>query len=318
MASRMAAQTNSGGAAIPSLNRRNVLKVTSALLAAGMARFARASDKKGFSIALGGGAARGIAHIPVLEALDELGVTPTMIAGTSMGSIIGACYASGISGQDIRAFAVDLLSSRMTTLRRLFPGNPLSWTSIFANDNSAALAPEALMSAVLPESVPVTFEELNIPMRIVTVDFYAEDQFVIDAGPLHKAIGASSSLPVFLSPVEWDDRVLIDGGFVNPTPFDILDDQPGYIVAVDVTGNGNRATGEPPGALDTWIGSSQIALHSLVNERLKRIQPDLLVRPEVSDIASMDFHRVEEILAIAEPAKEQVKRDLGALLEQAG
>ncbi|MEM9104992.1 MAG: patatin-like phospholipase family protein [Pseudomonadota bacterium] len=318
MASKMAVQTNSGSAATHGLNRRNVLKVASALLAAGTARFARAADKKGFSIALGGGAARGIAHIPVLEALDELGVTPTVIAGTSMGSIIGACYASGMSGQDIRAFAVDLLSSRMKTLRRLFPGNPLSWTSIFAGDNSAALAPEALMSVALPENVPVTFEELVIPMRIVTADFYAEEQFIIDSGPLHKAIGASSSLPVFLSPVQWDDRVLIDGGFVNPTPFDILDDQPGYIVAVDVTGNGNRETGEIPGALETWIGSSQIALHSLVNERLERIEPDLLIRPEVSDIASMDFHRVEEILAIAEPAREQVKQTLGALLEKGG
>ena len=318
MGFKMDVRTGNGVSRTHPVKRRSFLQAVSAVLAAGTAGSARAAEKTGFSIALGGGAARGLAHIPVLEALDELGVTPSLIAGTSMGAILGACYASGMTGADIRAFVRDLLSSRMTTLSRLFPGNPLSWSSIFARDNSAALAPEALMSVVLPDIVPETFAELLIPMRIVTADFYREDQFVIDAGPLHKAIGASSALPVFLSPVQWDDRVLIDGGFVNPTPFDILDDQPGYIVAVDVTGNGSQGGGEIPGALDTWIGSSQIALHSLVNERLKRIRPDLLIRPPVSDIASMDFHRVDEVLAIAGPAKERVKRELGELLERAG
>ncbi len=298
--------------------RRTFLKAASALLAAGTAGSARASGQKGFSIALGGGAARGIAHIPVLEAVDELGVTPSMIAGTSMGAVVGAAYASGMSGLEIRDFARDVLSNRMNTLRRLFPGNPVSWASLFALGNAAALDPEVLMSVALPERVPDTFAELAIPMRIVTADFYAEDQFVIDAGPLHKAIGASSALPVFLSPVEWGDRVLIDGGFVNPTPFDILEDQPGYIVAVDVTGNGNRETGEIPGGLDTWIGSSQIALHSLVNERLKRIEPDLLIRPEISAYSSMDFHLVDEILAIGDAEKERAKRALGTLLDSAG
>lgn len=155
-------------------------------------------------------------------------------------------------------------------------------------------------------------------MRIVTTDFHSQEQFVIDAGPLHMAIGASAALPVFLSPVQWGDRVLIDGGFVNPTPFDILADQRGYIVAVDVTGAGNREPGTMPGALETWIGSSQIALHSLVNERLKRIEPDLLIRPDVGAFSSMEFHRIDAILSEVETKKEQVKRELGDLLESAG
>mgnify|MGYP000288900776 FL=1 len=158
-----------------------------------------------------------------------------MIAGTSMGAIIGAMYASGMAGLEIRAFAIDLLSSRLNTLRRLFPGNPGNWTSVFAMGNSAALDPEVLMSAILPDTVPDDFSGLRTPMRIVTADFYREEEFVIDDGPLKKAIGASAALPVLLSPVRWRDRVLIDGGFVNPTPFDILSDQPGFVIAVDVT-----------------------------------------------------------------------------------
>lgn len=300
------------------MDRRTFLKATSATVVAGQTSVALGSDRSSFSVAFGGGAARGLAHIPVVEALDELGITPSMIAGTSMGAIVGAAYASGMSGREIREFALELLSSRLNTLRRLLPGNPTTWASLFSFDRTSVLQPETLMSVALPDDIPATFSELAIPLRIVAADFYRQEDVVIEEGPLHKAIGASAALPVFLAPVRWEDRLLIDGGFVNPTPFDILADQPGVVVAVDVTGNGLRETGREPSALETWMGSSQIALHSLVNERLKRIQPDLLVRPEVSRFASMEFHRIGEILAIAEQVKDQVKRDLGDLLDQDG
>jgi NTE family protein len=300
------------------LDRRDFLKAAAIALAVGTERDALASTETNFSIALGGGAARGLAHIPVIEALDELGVRPSMIAGTSMGAIIGASYASGLSGRDVRLYARELLSSRLTTIRRLFPGNPANWSSIFSLGNSAVLDAETLMDAVLPDSVPHSFADLKIPMRIVTADFYRREEFVISNGALHKAIGASAALPVLLAPVEWHDRVLIDGGFVNPTPFDILADQTGPVIAVDVTGNGGENTGPIPGALDTWVGSSQIALHSLVNERLKRIQPDLLIRPDVGSFGSMEFHRIDEILAIGETQKETAKREIGRLLDSPG
>jgi NTE family protein len=301
-----------------SVDRRVFLSVAATALAAGAGSAAKASTERHFAIALGGGAARGLAHIPILEALDELGATPYMIAGTSMGAIIGAAYASGLSGRDIREFARELLSSRLGTIRRLFPENAASWTSVFSLGNSAVLDAETLMATTLPEAVPASFSDLKIPMRIVTADFYRQEEFVISTGPLHRAIGASAALPVLLAPVEWEGRVLIDGGFVNPTPFDILSDQDGPVVAVDVTGNGNDSLGPVPGALDTWIGSSQIALHSLVNERLKRIQPDLLIRPNVGEFGSMEFHRIDEILAVGEAQKEMTKRELGRLLDSRG
>jgi NTE family protein len=299
------------------VDRRVFMKAAATALAAGTGSRAKASEAN-FAIALGGGAARGLAHIPVIEALDELGIAPSMIAGTSMGAIIGAAYASGLSGREIREFAREVLSSRLNTVRRLFPGNPASWASVFSLGNSAVLDAETLMAVTLPDAVPESFSGLKIPMRIVTADFYRQEEFVISAGPLHKAIGASAALPVLLAPVDWDGRVLIDGGFVNPTPFDILSDQGGPVVAVDVTGNGSESVGPIPGAIDTWIGSSQIALHSLVNERLRRIQPDLLIRPEVGVFGTMEFHRIDEILAVAEGQKETVKRELGRLLDSPG
>lgn len=316
MGSRMAAPTDKRLRSSGTIDRRDFLKATAATtILTGRASSARASSAKGFSIALGGGAARGLAHIPVLQVLDELGVVPSMISGTSMGAIIGAVYASGVPASEIRSLALDLLSSRLTTLRRLFPVRSSNWTSILALDNSAALDPEKLMSAILPSSVPATFEGLKIPMRIVTTDFYRKEEFVISSGPLYKAIGASAALPVFLSPVQWDERILIDGGFVNPTPFDILEGQNEAVIAVDVTGEGKATTGEVPGALDTWVGSSHIAFHSLVNERLKRIEPDLLIRPDISAFSTTDFHRVNEILTVADQVRDQVKRQLSELLD---
>jgi NTE family protein len=270
----------------------------------------------GIGLALGGGAARGLAHIVVLEAFDELGVRPAIISGTSMGAIIGACYAAGIPASDIRDYATDFFATRLAAIRRMFPGDPSSWGSIFSFRNTALLSPENLMDAVLPPEVPAKFGDLQTPLQVVATDFHREDQYVISAGSIRPAVGASSALPVLLAPVRLDGRVLIDGGFVNPTPFDIIGKRAAGIVAVDVTGNGLRSPGDMPGAIESWIGASQIALHSLVNERLKRIRPDVLIRPDVGSFASMDFHRIDEILAAAERSREMAKRQISALVER--
>ena len=294
------------------INRRGLL----AGAAAGLATAGRTSAASSgeFSIALGGGAARGLAHIVVLESLDELGVKPAMISATSMGSIIGASYASGMSGREIREYAIELFSNRINTLRHLFPNEISRWGSIFSGSGSALLDPEEVMSTALPDQVPETFAELKTEMRIVTTDFATAEELVLSEGPLPKAIGASSALPVILAPVRWGDRLLIDGGFVNPTPFDIVSDRPGPVIAVDVTGNGEPAAGTLPGPIDVWIGSFQIALHSLVNERLKRVTPNLLIRPDVTGFGSMEFHRIEDILASADADKDKIKRELEGVI----
>jgi NTE family protein len=268
------------------------------------------------ALALGGGAAKGLAHIPVLEALDDLGIKPRKIAGTSMGAIIGACYASGMSGRDLRAFAIELFEERLELIRRVFT-EAESWSSIFSISSPAIIAPETVFSAVLPDTLPETFEELDIPLCVVATDFHAQSQVVIDKGALMPAVGASSALPVLLTPVQIDGRVLIDGGFVNPTAFDIIRGAAQFTVAVDVTGKQMQADTSVPGSLDTWIGASQIVLHSLVAEKLKHEVPDLLLRPDISAFHSFDFYKIEEILAASEPIKDEVKRGVERLLARA-
>ncbi len=269
-------------------------------------------------LALGGGAARGYAHIPVLEALDELGVRPTLIAGTSIGAILGAAYASGMTGTEIRAFTTELFSKRTELMRRLatnWPGNLMALWNPFT---PAILNGETLLDILMPESLPRKFEELKTPFIAVATDFYAQEQVLFDEGPLIPAIAASASLPALLKPVAIGRRILIDGGFVNPTPFDILTPKCDVTLAIDLTGGkGPRPTGKMPNSIDTWIGAAQITLHSIVEEKLRYAAPDMLIRPDVARFAVLDFFKIKDILEAAEPAKEETKRRLAEVFEKA-
>jgi len=272
--------------------------------------------RQGLALALGGGAAKGFAHIPFLQALDELGVRPKQVAGTSMGAILGGLYCSGMSGRDIRAHTIDLFARRRLLLQKLLLNGGQTWSSVFNFYRPAVIDPEVLFAAVLPPVLPERFDQLEIPLKVVTCDFYRQSQYLITDGPLLSAIAASSALPVLLTPVRRDGRVLIDGGFVNPTPFDVLDADRFRTIGIDVTGPGRIDTGELPGSLQTWIGSFVITLHSIVAEKLKTKQPDLLVSPPVDGFRPMDFFDVEGILAAADGVKDDFKRTVAALMER--
>ncbi|GAB4512489.1 MAG: patatin-like phospholipase family protein [Roseibium sp.] len=273
-------------------------------------------EKAGFSLALGGGAAKAFAHIPVLEAMDDLGVRPSEIAGTSMGAILGGFYASGMSGREIREFTVDLFTRKTQLLQKLFLRNGRTWASLFDITRPAIIDPLVLFETLFPPGLAEDFSKLNVPMKIVATDFHTQSQAVLDSGPLLPAIAASSALPVLLTPVRIDGRVLIDGGFVNPTPFDVLTDSDRYSVAVDVTGSDTVESDKLPSGMDTWIGSFSITLHSLVAAKLACNRPDLLIEPPIGRFKTMEFFRVEDILRAAEPAGESFKRGIAALLDR--
>ena len=266
------------------------------------------------ALALGGGAARGIAHIPILEAFDELGIKPSVIAGTSIGSIMGACYASGLPGRELRQFVVELFEKRSELLRRLFAAPSGSWASIFQFSTSALIKADHLFKLILPAQVPDRFEDLVLPLKVVATDFFDQSQIIFESGRLLPAIGASSALPGLLSPVEHSGRLLIDGGFVNPTPSDVIEGVASYTVAVDLTGHQVRPGPSLPNAIEMLTGATQIALHTIAQNKLVHMRPDLLVTPDVQDFDSMDFYKTKEILAAAEPGKEVVKRGLDRLL----
>ncbi|MTI45822.1 NTE family protein [Roseibium hamelinense] len=272
------------------------------------------AEKSGLAVALGGGAAKAFAHIPVLEAFDELGIKPDELAGTSMGAILGSLYAGGMAAVEIRAYVIELFAKRRPLLRRLFldSGRPIS--SLFNLTRPAIIDPLVLFEAVLPCSFPKSFSDLQIPLKIVATNFHGQSQVVLNEGPLLPAVAASSALPVLLTPVRINGSVLIDGGFVNPTPFDVLD--PGFkTIGVDVTGTDFVDDGKLPSALETWIGSFSITLHSLVTEKLKRKSPDLLIEPPVGTFSTMDFFKIENILTSVDASKDRFKRQIAELME---
>jgi NTE family protein len=270
------------------------------------------------ALALGGGGARGLAHIPVLEAFDELGVRPKIIAGTSIGAIFAGAYASGMSGRQIRAHTYEVLRKRMDLVRDLYSARVRSSRG-FLNalaPRPAFLEPEKLLDIILPPRIARDFAHLTTPLKIVASDFYAQEAVVFSSGPLRRAIAASMALPVIFQPVVADKRVLIDGGLVNPLPFDIVAGEADLTVAVDASGAPvRRPDQEMPKAWETLFASNFIFERSIIREKLRTRQPDLYIDAGTSRFQILDFLKIDEILAAAEPAKERVKAQLARLLE---
>jgi NTE family protein len=267
-------------------------------------------------LALGGGGARGLAHIAMLEAFDELGVKPSIIAGTSIGALYGAAYASGISGRELREYTRDVLSQRFGLLRNLFAASqPFQRIMSVLGARSAILDPGLVLGLILPEAVKAKFSDCEIPLRIIASDFYDQEPRVFAEGPLRPAIAASMALPVIFQPVLAGGRVLIDGGLTNPLPFDLLMGIADIVVAIDVSGapvhNPKRAT---PTVLEALFASAFLFEASIVKEKLKSAQPDILVSAGTSNYQALDFLKFDQILAAAKPAKERLKHQLARVL----
>ncbi len=269
-------------------------------------------------LALGGGGARGLAHILMLEVFDELGLRPKVIAGTSIGAIFGATYASGLSASLIRAHTEEALSQRFDLVRQLLSSRsePVLKIFNFLPIRSSLLNPEALLEFVLPSGVARNFASLQVPLKIVTTDYYAQEPAIFSEGPLRSAIAASMALPALFTPVTIGDRLLVDGGLVNPLPFDVLRDEADITVAIDVSGAPAAGSGPPahPSAFSTLMSSSQIMQRSIVREKLKAQQPDIYISVEVDEFHVLDFRRFKDILAASASAKAQLRRQLSRVL----
>ena len=263
-------------------------------------------------VALGGGAAQGFAHVTVLEAIDELGLKPAAIAGTSMGAIIGAAYAAGMSGDDIRRYTIGLFRQRGEFLGRLWRLRPrrISEVSLGLGQFDLVKALRAFLPPFLPEQV----EDLGIPFTAIATDFYAGTEMVIREGPLIPAIAASSAVPMLFQPVTFGGRVAIDGGCVNPVPFDRLGDVD-FVIASDVVSLPRGGPHRVPGPIQTAFGSVVLVLNTILREKLRNSPPpDVLINPPTGDFGPMDFTKAAAIIAMSEPGKDEVKRQIEAAL----
>lgn len=265
-------------------------------------------------IALGGGGAKGFAHVPILEALDELGVRPACIAGTSVGAVIGALYAAGVSAREIRETVDDLVISEEDDWRDILLHKDLSRIAEMVRPGllrGSLLHADSFMK-VLSHHLPArSFDDLKIPLTVVAADFWSREEVRLHRGPLLPAIGASIALPGLFKPYALHDRLLIDGGTVNPVPFDLLDCQSDITVAVDVLGSRTRHTRPGgPSFFDTVFTAFQIMQQSILKEKMQQQRPDIYIRAPLVNIRVLDFHKVAEIYRQAANAKAQLQREL--------
>ena len=272
------------------------------------------------ALVLGAGGARGLSHIAVLEAFDELGLKPARIAGCSIGAIIGAAFAAGLSGRELREHVLATFRDRARVIARLLDCRVGKLADLVRGlGNPVLIDGERLLDLFWPEAVPDRFEELAIPFTAIAADYHRHAVVTMHEGPLTPAVAGSLAITGLVRPVALGGRVLIDGGAIDPLPYrDWL--APGRIVgAVDVSAP-MTAPGEPriPGAIEALVGASPLLTRPLVPRLIEQEPPDILIRAGADGIGGLDFFKAKAILAAAEPIKDEVKRALERALEARG
>lgn len=276
-----------------------------------------ASERCGIALALGGGAARGWAHIGVLKALDEARIPITMIAGTSIGALVGGCYLAGHL-EELEEFALSL--TRRGLLRFLD----------FSMSGAGLIGGMRLSRRLTATLKDIAIEDVGRPFVCVATEARTGHEVWLDSGSLVLAMRASYALPGVFMPVECAGRRLIDGALVNPVPVSVCraHEEP-LVVAVNLNydlfgraavlrlrakspddhtesllGDSAAATlaGKPAAHTEkVGIARSMVDAFNIIQERMTRARmagdpPDLSILPRIRDIGLSEFHRAEEAI----------------------
>lgn len=271
------------------------------------------AKKSGIALALGGGGARGWSHIGVLRALDEAGIAINMIAGTSIGALVGGCYLAG-KLDELEEFARSLTKRRIFGLLDFhFGGNGL-------------LGGLRLTQRLQDQMGGLTFEDLPKPFVCVAAEIRTGHEIWLSSGSLITAMRASYALPGVFEPVTCNGRVLVDGALVNPVPVSVCRayEQP-LVVAVnmnyDLYGRAavikhsagelvverNPSPGQTanPNAHETRLGITGVMVEAfnIIQDRISRARlagdpPDLSLLPKLGHIGLSEFHRADESIRL--------------------
>jgi NTE family protein len=249
-------------------------------------------------VALGGGFARGMAHIGVLKVLEQEGIPVRIIAGTSVGALIGACYCSGLSIEELEKVAH---SVRFTTFAR--------WTV-----SRYGFASNDRMVQFLNRTLKVkTFEELRIPLAITATDFNTGEGVVFHSGSMVDPVRASCAYPGMFLPVEIRGRWLIDGMLSHPVPTSPLHEMGAdRVLAVHLRGQWTK-DGAPRHLFDVIGQSFAIAQDQM--SHLWRGAADVIIEPDVAGFAYDDFKRAGELITAGEIATHKALPEIRKWLE---
>lgn len=260
-------------------------------------------------VALGSGAARGLAHIPYIEAMDELGVQPSIIAGSSIGALIGSGWANGMTGAELREHALSVLGSLQQMASTYWSRNGFSLSRVLSTGLSVQVDSEGVTHAFLPEGFPDDFAELKLPFFAVATDYFAWREVVFSTGSLRQAIAASMAIPSLFRPVAANGTYFMDGGVTNPLPLAHIVGKCDVTIGIDVqrTPDPTLAVREP-NLVDAAIVATEIMSQRLVDATVATYRPDVYVHAEVGPFGGGEFWRVREILDHASGGKEAFKR----------
>ena len=239
----------------------------------------------GVALALGGGAARGIAHLGVLKVLAEEGIPVRGVAGTSVGSVVGAALCAGRDWKWM-----------------LDKARGLRWTALVQPTvpRMGILATERL-ERYLERSIGVArFEDLRLPFAVIAVDISSDEEVVLRSGELAPAIRASCSVPGIFEPVELGGRLLVDGGLLNDVPADVARTLVGGpVLAVKLNG-GIREPSRPRSIVD--VLSASFAIVALRTFQQGLAGADIVVTPDLGRASYRDLRRVDVLVAAGERA----------------
>jgi len=256
------------------------------------------------ALVLGGGASKGFAHIGVLKVLEEHGIKPSIIVGTSMGAIIGGLYSAGISADDLVHFANDFSGKSITDINLI---------SILKN--GCVMKGKKLHKYIYDILQDITHDDLLIPFTAVATELKTGKQHNLNTGYVWKNVLASSAIPAVFPSVEIDGKILSDGGLVDNLPIDVARKQKSnaIVLSVDVIGDYSKQVEEEGFKLINQIlNMSTLYMSQIV--KMKESKADLSVKISQPNIKQMDFTNETAQEAIKN-GKRAMNRNIKKLIE---
>ncbi|MDP2109811.1 MAG: patatin-like phospholipase family protein [Thiobacillus sp.] len=251
------------------------------------------------ALALGGGAARGFAHIGVIKALEAQGIVPDIVVGTSAGSVVGALYASGMSGFELQKVALQMEESMV-----------VDWTL----PNRGVLKGEALQDFINRNVKNLTIQKMHRPLGVVATDLQSGDLMLFRRGDTGMAVRASSAVPGMFQPVEISGRDYVDGGLTSPVPAQSARAMGAdFVIAVDISNVTRRD--KLAGTLDVLLQTFAIMGHTISRHELE--DADVVIRPKTAAVSSTDFEGRHLAIMEGEKAAAAIMPELKARLAKA-
>jgi NTE family protein len=273
---------------------------------------------KRVGVALGAGGARGLAHIVVLQAFEELGIKPTIMAGTSIGAVIGAGFAAGLTTAEMKDAVEEIRTANSGRLARFYDNSELKFALAFLDptiEPGGLIKGEKFIKFVQSKLKVKRFEDLEIPFAVIATHYWKREQVVLGKGNLLKAIQASYSMPGLFTPVKVGNDLYVDGGLVNPLPYDVIRPYCDITVAIDVSIRSAASGSTPLHAQDVLFSAFQIMHNSIIREKLNQSKPDVHIKIDMRNVRALEFNKTESIFEQALSPKEELKQRLTELLD---